>query len=436
MPSTQLRQSPTRTPIRRPERVDLLGRPFDVASRQVISQLQDSVRAAIDALPGPQILHATDLARTARIDNKLAWKMHSLAQLRDPFEAGQFVPGRHGVKLFLEGCRRAGVKASSCDRVDRHLDAFMGLIKVHAGNRRAFDMLLAGQSSTDSVRRELAHRKTAFEAQSYLYGVMTRLHLQTYILLPTHDEDRLDLIDLHANVDLQRFRPDVPWRISRMFRVNEEEGRMEEGTGQPIDPDHPADPTLPGLPLIPKFCSQPLPVCERLTSAGGDVVYQLKAGPVGRTSTNTCVTGEYMPLQHAKTVSGNQGKTKFFVATRLRTPCEAMALDLVLPTAWVTPRFSPQPLLYSDLFGKENADRFECDRLPLTETVERLALTDEAVAFDTMPRYREMLEFAIQPHGLSLDDLTIFRLHIPYPTIPSNAYLQYDLRDLDCSLHP
>jgi len=157
----------------------LAGDPFSEQASQVIGSLQASLSRIIDAVPGPAILRPSELAHTLKIDSILAWKVFKIVDTRSVFEAAQYIPGRAGLKKFYQAAARHRLPRELISEATEVSKQFEELIRVHAGNRKSFDMMIAGYAEEQSDRAVLEHRKGAFLHGSYIWGVQakTQQHL-------------------------------------------------------------------------------------------------------------------------------------------------------------------------------------------------------------------------------------------------------------------
>ncbi|MFG0318518.1 MAG: hypothetical protein ACF8XB_14685, partial [Planctomycetota bacterium JB042] len=268
------------------------GSTFEEHARAVIAALKQALADLVDALPVPPASGPTELGRALQVDTKLAWKVTNLLERSDPFEAGLYVPGAQAMRRFCAAAEEQGAPAPIVARVRAGYRAFDELAREHAGDRRSLDMMLAGQVSTENRTAQLDHRKAAYRANSYLWGVQARLQLKTVVVAPSADPSRLDAVVLNGFVDLRRIRPKAPWRITAAYSVDDE-GTVHTGFDwRPLDPDASVADPQKGPPLVREFCSPNLPDIDVLPGEAGATQYAFREGPVGRRGAATCVIGE------------------------------------------------------------------------------------------------------------------------------------------------
>jgi hypothetical protein len=293
---------------------------FEQQARTVLLKVRAAVLDVLTAVGG-NAARPQSVSRQLKVDRNLAWKMSKIAQQLEPFAIVQYLPGSSGIKIFVKACRRAGAPDKVLDQLQAAMDELQQLIEVHAGNRATFQMMLASEDDAQRKRVDLDHRKGAFQHNGYLWGVQAKAQIHTHVFHPSEDGETFDVASVRGFVDLCRLRPRVPWRISRMYTLDDERGMqsdfvrrasLDEG-GSPED--DPRD-----LPLLTRYCSRPLPQIRRSVGPRGRVEYQLVGGAIGNTNSLTCMTGEV--VYGAGSRWRGPDNRDLAVRARLRTPCE------------------------------------------------------------------------------------------------------------------
>lgn len=401
--------------------------PFESAARDTLKQLRDALGLAIESIPGEPVTRPSELARRLDLDTRLAWKISKVVNARDPFLASQYLPGASGVKIFLRAASRRDVSATVLDGVRQAFKRFDELMKVHSDNRETFDAMLAGHVTDQRGRVDLEHRKSAFRAMSYIWGVQARTHLHTYLLAPSATASYFDAAILRGYIDLRWIRPNVPWRLSRFYTVDAAGEMHTSFEREPIAPPPSGGPGEADMPVMHEFSTQPLPECRRVVGGKGNVSYRLVEGSVGDTGAMTCVYGEVIRAAEPSRVQGDH--TALCMTALPRTPARTLMFDvLVHRELFDAPRFRAE--LYGDLYGEAfEGDPAECDRLPMHETIEFLGAGAGAVRTPDVPRYPEMVQQAAERLGCRDDSFDAWRLRIEYPPVPSALRVTQPLPD-------
>lgn len=292
------------------------------------------------------------------------------------------------------------------------------LIELSAGNRESFWDLLQGLTNDDVTARQEEARKGAFRNQSSLWGVRARLTFRTSIGFPsTTDETRTDGLRLGGLIDFTRLRP-VPWQLFRMMAYR------DDGQAFPVKPE-PLDPEITSheeLPILKRFCSDPLPeICSVQTEFGRS--FDLQPGVIGNLGSVDCVFGEVV----RGVVSKYSEENDRFYATMidLQTPTEFLLFDLLLHKDLDFP--DPVEVLHLDrLNAARGYDTMSCDwnRLPLSVGVTPFSPSSAGAMIHHYPGYRELLDYAFDRIEMSPEDFRGYRFQMTYPTIPSAVVLR------------
>ncbi|MFH0945391.1 MAG: hypothetical protein V2A76_09365 [Planctomycetota bacterium] len=399
--------------------------PFREHACEVISRLRGAVSDLLEPLPADLADGPTRFARSLKVDTKLAWKIIHLLEERDLFEAGRFVPGTAAFRRFLQAASRHRLPAELM-RAARNASAeFEALVKLHAGDRRSFDLMLAGQTEGDQLRPEMEQRKAAYHSNSFLWGVQAKAQIKTAIITPSADPDRFDAALINGFIGLRRIRAHVPWRITSTYSVDDFGVVRAELAREPLDPDGVAGTGGITAPLLTRFCTQPLPKLEPVTQRDGAVDFGLAQGPLGRRASETCLIGEV--VRAAEPRYQQPGFEYNAIYVRMRTPCEVLVLDVLVDQELFDPA-TYRARLFSDLFtGQLLTQHLDCDALALHEKVEHLGAGLNSAHLSFMPRYREMLQYVFERTGWPAGRFHVHRIRIEYPITPTSLILRHRL---------
>ncbi len=400
--------------------------PFEEDARQVVLQIRAAFAAIVDALGRPAA-GAGELQLKLGIDKTLAWRIATLVQIRDPFLAAQRVPRPTSIEKFLTRAARQNVPPNLIKEARTAAEGFERLIHVHAGDRTSLEMMLSGHAIEGREQADLAQRKAAFTAQSYIWGVQARTQVKTDILHPSGERGLMDIASIRGFVDLRWIRPGVPWVIARM-RCTDDDGQMRRKfEREPIAGSYPTEDGRSVVPLLREFCSEPLPKFRRVGGSHGFLEDEIVEGPVGNTSAVTCMTGE-VSCKITSYYRNEHNQSGIYVS-RLRTPCTALLFDV---------------LIHEELFGEVDPDvRVFGDldveaattpmihrsrhRLMTCATIEDLGTGLSGAYTQHAPRYDEMLRFCLDRLGWDSRRFKLFRVYIQYPAIPSSVFVRHDL---------
>ena len=401
-------------------------RPFERHAKQVLQRVRGAFAEIIDALPG-HITRPHELSKSLKIDMKLAWKIVKLAHGSDPFVAAQHIPGATAIELFLKAAARQQVPSSQIQSVEAAVGEFERLIETHAGDRATLEMMLLSYAREGRGQAELAQRKAAFAANSYIWGVQAVTQLKVDFLHPAAEKGRLDIATLRGFVGLRRIRPNVPWIIARA-RVVDDDGEMRTPSArQPLDPVEDDPSGSVGAPLLREFCSKPLPRFRRVAGPHGFLEDELIEGEVGNTGAITSITGDV--AHNAASYYRAEHNRWAALALLVRTPCEALLFDLFVHEDLFGP-IEPELRVYSELAGGTPIPPIEGrerDRLETWESVEYLGKGPGVVHTPHVPRHTEMIRYALDKLGWDGERFDVYRVCILYPIIPASVLMMHEL---------
>jgi len=397
---------------------------FEHEVHQAIEHLRVALADVVAKAPAP-VKRPAELSRIFAIDKSLAWKLMRSIQADDPFAAAQLLPGPSGIEIFLAAAASHKVPDSCVQHATMCLEKYEAFIRQHAGDRGTFLRILGSLARDDAAATsiEAAHRKAAFEANSFLWGVKARTHLSVVIVRPNEDGDHVDIAIIVALIDLVRLRRDTPWVISRTAYVSDKGVIQPAVAREPIDPsssDHDA-------PLMPAFCSQPLPSIIRRPVPGNFLETTLASGPIGETAATTITTGELFRTVAPRYRDEHNEDAKFYM--RLRTPAEHMVkLTLVQRGEFAQhmPRFGMYSELDSVLHHPVNMDELK----PLTTdaTITKLGQADGPIVWPReSPRIGELLNHTCEHLGWSLGDFDVYQARQQHPILRSVAITAFPM---------
>ena len=409
----------TTTPSSRPSSTQI--ELFPDECKAVLQALRGALTEALGAV-GVDPSRPQEVARKLGLHRNLTWKVSKIVTSTDAFAAVPHVPGLSGVEILVKALKAAGVPAPALGRIRSAREDFERLMHRHAGDRATLELVAAG-FVPDARRTEalLQARRDAFRGNSAIWSVQARMLMTVNILLPSvEDPSRVDLALINGFIDLRRLKPDVAWPLFRR-QIWDAEGTTSAVTGQPIDPSCSAD----EVPLLRAFCSPELPelIIERSET---EILYELPAGPVGRTGELTCVYGSL--IRSVGSQYADADETICEIGSNLKMPVELMQKDLLIHESlgWA---MNPRADLYSQLEGRpvRGRSRRGSTRLTLEAGVHELGRGLDTMATPHVPRYRELLAYTFEQIGWDASAFRGFRLSLPHPPIPAVAMLSMDL---------
>lgn len=401
------------------------GPPIDFAAEteSAMSRVRATLAQLIADIPDFTYRRPNDLAADLGLDPKLAWNLGRCVEVADPFASARFVPGPTGMRAFLRAAERRGVPKPTVVAAREALDAFYALVHTHAGTRKSFNVLVGNLSTTERARSDVEHRRMLFDGATYVWGVQARTIFRANVVYPSMNPEMLDVVTVRGLIDFRPMRPHVAWRIARPFSVDRSHV-IHEARRAVVDPRSAEAP----LPLLTDFCSRPIPQFRPVVGAFDTPEYEFVERSVGNTARITFVTGEL--LQQIEPRYRTALYPDFCTMFPVRTPAETLVLDLLIHRDLFADGGPPTAELCSDLFGGGPTVRYEpADRLPLHEPLVHLGTGLGGAHTPDIPRYGEMLRYALDAVGWRADGLEHYRVRIPYPPISTTVMLRGALPD-------
>jgi hypothetical protein len=315
-----------------------------------------------------------------------------------------------------------GASAERVETVWQALGEFERFVEVHSGDRETLEMMVSAAAKRSAGKRLETFRKSGFQANSAIWGVQARTQISLHIMAPSAiDPEALSFSTVCGLTDFRRLRPDVPWAVASMSQWDDL-SPFEPWRPLQIDP---SGPTGDG-PLMRDFCSQPLPELHILRERENLVRFMLAEGPVGNTAAATVVFG----WNYASVASRYQSYPGEFGehGVMLTTPVESVVHDLFIHRS-LSFAFNPTAHVYSQMPGGPQypSGGRKAGLLPVPDDVTDLGAAPPDTTTPELPRYREMVEFAVRQMGHEINDFQGYRFRVRFPPIPTLAVLRHAL---------
>lgn len=378
------------------------------------------VRAAFTELllsAGADPSKPRDIARHFGLNKNLTWMVSKIVNATNVYTIAQHIPGPARIRSLLAAMRAGGASPSAIDKLRTALGEFDRLVEAHTGDRATLELMVSDMSPRDTQAEQLMHyRKLAFKGNSGTLGVQARVQMAGAIVAPNAgDPTTADLVQLGGLFDFRRLRSSARWLLFRRMRW--------EDDGTPSS--EPLEETLAsqadGSPLIPEFCSKPLPelvVVRQRT----ETQYELPPGPVGNTAALTCVYGSV--LRATGPLYRDPHNQFMELGCSLVTPVETLVFDLFVHASmpWA---LHPELGVFSRISSSSDfsSPARERNRVVITEQVADLGRGLAALVTPAMPRHVPLVRTVFERVGWNPDDFHALRVVMSYPPIPSTMLL-------------
>lgn len=397
------------------------GATFESEVRAALERFRTAARELVVPALGKHDVRAADLVEAFGIDNRLAWKFVKILTADDLLAAVKYLPGERGVGLFLRAAeaREAGLPAIEAARAA--FASFEEFVRQEAGDRRSFNMMVTGHAAAPDEAGAAEHRRGAFEHNGYVFGVQARVQIHTYLIQPHRDGGHLDIAVIRGFVGLRRVRPNVPWRISRFYSIDQRGRVRGDFEREPLDTGCGPD----GVPLLSRFCSRPTPQVRRRQGPHGITDYVLAESDVGNALSVTCLTGEVM--RRAEPCHSTPEYPDLGTIVPLRTPCELVVMDVFLNRGFFG-EVTPALRLLNDLFNESLGSTYiEGDALPCPAESERMSAGARIPRIREFPDYAPAVLHSFERLGWDPVAFDCYRVRLPFPPVPASLIADFPL---------
>ncbi|HVT13403.1 MAG TPA: hypothetical protein VHE55_14145 [Fimbriimonadaceae bacterium] len=385
------------------------GFPSEIESTFV--ELSQQCASIVEAVCGSGA-RAKDVSDRFGVHAKLGWQIWNVANAPS-LGALRYLPTPPGLKSWRQAAEARSVPASLLSRFDAAVADVERVIERHADDREMFEMLLDAEEHDADA--ELRWRKQAFLGNSFTFGARARCTVAAAILFPAPGSPAIGMVRLNGLVDLVRTRAGIRWPFSSLV--------VEQSGDSRIPGREPLVPSKHVAPLIPEFCSEPIPEIERRQE--GDVAFdELLPTSVGLTGAGTIFTGEII-RELGSPYGQKPGEVAYF-GTGIRTPSEVLVCDHIVHRS-LFPGVQRELRVYSELASP--TARSEADRIEVHERLNDLGFGLHRVRTADVPQYAGLLETAFEKANLDPEEFHVFRVVMRYPPIPASVMIRHPLLD-------
>jgi transposase-like protein len=399
--------------------IDASPPPFEEHYQGVLLDLRGALTElllSVEADPtNPQ-----ELARRFGLNRNLTWKVSRLIRASDLFGVFPQMPGASAMTIFLKALRRAGAPKESLQAVQRAMEEFESMVKIHAGDRANLELMLDSLSPEGMGTEPLEiSRKLAFRGNSGIWGTQARLRLRAFFIAPNADDpDMLDTAQITGLVDLRRLRPGAVQPFFRMSRYNDDGSQLDAPRQLSIEPDVAG---YEGSMLMPSFCSSPLPPL-RVVEHGAGLSHVLGEGPLGNRGASSIIYGSLTRrfAQRHRDESNIYGEC----LTDINVPAESLLFDLIVHRD-VVDDLQPEVKLFQG--AATPLLKPLATQLPCPEGIQDIGAGPPRMATPLMPRYGKLIDSVFERAGWDPLEFRAVRFEMKYPPVNSSVLVRYSL---------
>lgn len=399
---------------------------FQRETIEAVGALQTALHSMIAVIPG-HITRPIHLQRALSLDSKLCWQIFNIVRADDRLHAAQFVPGAPSLKRLLQAATRIGVNADITNGVRAAIDAFNVVVASHASDRSSFDsMAVAGSGGDKSSAIDLHQRRAAYRAESHIWGVQMEAAASCTIIRRASQPGLFDLIMLSFRRQHRRLRPDSRLIVSAVVNYEKKPEDPNAIYSLPLDAEAQEKYKAP---LLPQFCSKPLPEMELVNATNHPAQFvQLAGEEVGKPSSiDLTFCRIYCNVTPETFGPGNK---HLVPDIRIRTPLEISYADIVVHR----PSFGkihPEVAVYSTV----DRDPMGASALPPGGVV-FIGSADNVTSPDQVPVAVEAMHYTMAKMGWNPAEFDVYRMATPYPILNTTISVTFDFDPLPAPDQP
>jgi len=393
--------------------------PFEQDIAKRIPVIQDLLSSILEDYCGVGDAGISTICSRLGIHRKLAWQVRNVAYSSDPFRAVRFMPSKAGVEALAKAILHHGATEGKADRLRDLGVEFDELVAIHAGDRVSMEMLVESCMDRPEEDAEVKWREQAFQGNRFIWGVQAKTQLTVNVLnFSKGRSDWFDYLQVRGLIGLRRLRRNVHWLVSQSMIVDEDVKRDGLPNREPLDAE--AAKLMNGVPVLPEFCSEPMPKLRRRPVGQGLTNDELLPAPVGCSGQQTIVTGEII-RELSPVYATSENKRALFGAV-VRTPCEVFVHDHFVHRD-LFPDAERELVVFSELNSSVTQD--DDDMLPISESVECLGRGLSVARTAAVPGYMKLLRGVFARAGWDPDDFDLYRVRMAYPPMPTSVVIRH-----------
>lgn len=393
---------------------------FSAETIEVVTQIRDACARIIET-KCPDTKAVTAVSDAFGIHRKLAWQVVKVAYADDPFVASRHMPPTKSARLWLKSAEKAGVSRALVESARAAFDSFEDVIRAHASSRAEFEMLIESIDDASDTNIEEKWRQHAFLGNSYTLGVQCRVLLSVMIQMPSRDrEGYFDAVQVRGMIGYRQTRQNVRWVVNQSVVLDDDNKDEFAMTRHPLDPR--AAERYGGVPLLPEFCSDPIPALQRVPAEQGMVQDELLSGEVGLMGQRTLVTGEL--LRNIAPVHATSESKRAHFGVAVRVPCEMVHYDLFVHKG-LFGEVTRELEVFNELATQITFD--ERDELRVSDRVKHLGMGVSLAQAPDIAGYTDIARSIFERIDADPDEFELYRIRMAYPPLPTSVLMRHEL---------
>lgn len=401
-----------------------VGEGFEADTIAAVTQIRDAYARIIETkCPGSKAV--TAVSEAFGIHRKLAWQVVKVAYAEDPFVATRHMPPGKSLGVWLDSARAVGVDGALIDTAQSACDRLARVIDTHASSRAEFEMLIESFGQACDVATEEKWRQHAFMGNSFTLGVQCRVLLAMCVLMPSEDkEDYFHSVQVRGMMGYRQTRPGVRWVLNQSVALDDASRHEIMMTRRAIDPQ--AAERHNGVPVMPEYCSDPVPRLARHRTPEGLMQDELLASDVGLTGQRTLVTGEI--LRNIAPVYETENDKVAHFGSAVRIPAEMLHFDLFVRRG-LFGDVERELCVFSELASAVTFD--QRDRISVSAEISRMGRGVSLAQAPDIAGYPDLARSVFGRLSIDPSDYELHRIRMAYPPLPATVTMKHVLLPRD-----
>ncbi|MEX2217704.1 MAG: hypothetical protein WD749_03005 [Phycisphaerales bacterium] len=399
---------------------------FEAEAASVLGELHSALAGVVDRLR-PPVGRPTDLHRLLKLDHRLSWSVFNAATAQDARALASLLPGRRAMERFFLAAAAHGVPAETVDGARGAFERFERSIARHARSRDAFEVMVAGIGGAappeDDSGAEAKHKRAMFRAASLLWGRQARVFFGSVVVSPGPSTPALGLLDcllVKGMIGLHQTRHDVP--LTTVARHVYAPSKGDPSEPMPLEAIDPGESAPDAVGLLRDFCSQPTPTFRIKAHEERFTTHELVPSGIGASSEVTYFTGHvgHGGAAMSSSVPGSQlSLTKI-----VEMPIEVYIGDILMHESLWDERLPAVKVYVSPVVGS-TVEFHDSDLLPFAERAMYLGRGPSSGRTPLVPRYVEMMSYAMERVGWNPEEFRVFRCHVDHPVLSTRIRMTF-----------
>lgn len=400
------------------------GNQFQADTLEAISIARDAYSRIIEEkCPGSKAVSAVSSA--FGIHRKLAWQLIKVAYADDPFVAAKHMPSSKSIDVWIQAAQTQGIDVGLVESIRQAELRFQALIDTHASSKSEFDLLIESSSSVKDALTEERWRQHSFAGNSFTWGAHCRVLMAMCILMPSDDrEDFFHMAQIRGLMGYRQSRPDVRWLVNQSVALDDDVQHEAAMQRMAIDPD--AARAHNGVPVLPEYCSDPMPELMRTKTHDGMMQDEFVSSEIGLRGQRTLVTGELL-RNIAPTHAMPNDKVAHF-GTAVRIPAEMLHFDFYV-RAGLFGDVERELRVFSDIAAPVAFE--DSDSLAVSDTITRLGRGLSLAQSPDLPGHQDLTRSLFDRLGIEPNEYELYRVRMAYPPMPTTVMIKHELLPKD-----